>query len=253
MKEFELGEEIYQTIVDGTLKGYLQYLEERREKKELMNVSGAYAWTKGNHIDDQVSKIGQEKGLSFTIEKAGYTWEYLQFTLHDQSENYMLIVKNSRRLQQTFDHDIKKEKNYLVELSDINIPALKKSGLSFVEHTEQIELELTEPEEIKAVMEGHALNVDQFYSRFYIVTYEIDDDTKLIRSIELMMPNSETMSLIQVADLTKYIDLSPYEVTLEDVAPIQDEEITNQTIFSGAENAFPFSVAAETKEKDQSN
>lgn len=34
-----------------------------------MNVSGAYAWTKGNHIDDQVSKIGQMKNVSLKSKK----------------------------------------------------------------------------------------------------------------------------------------------------------------------------------------
>ncbi|MGG5318783.1 hypothetical protein [Enterococcus sp. AZ072] len=43
MKKFELSEVIYQAIVDGTLKGYLQYLDERKEKIAKMNVSGAYA------------------------------------------------------------------------------------------------------------------------------------------------------------------------------------------------------------------
>lgn len=251
MKEFELSEVIYQAIVDGTLKGYLQYLDERKAKKVEMNVSGAYAWTKGNHIDDQVSKVGQKAGINFKIEKAGYTWEYLQFTLSEASENFMLIVKNSRRIQQTFDGDVSKENNYLIDLSDINLPVFKESGLSFVRKPEQIELELSDPEEVKAVLEGRSLNVEHKYSRFYIVTYEINDETKVIDSIELMMPNSETMSLIRVADLTGYITTSPYEITYEDVAPIRDDKTTDQTIFSGEPNAFGFSVAAEDEEKEE--
>ncbi|MBO0409615.1 hypothetical protein P7E02_21910 [Enterococcus hulanensis] len=251
MKDFELSEAIYQAIVDGTLKGYLQYLEERKTKKAEMRVSGAYAWTKGNHIDDQVSKIGQEQGIDFKIEKAGYTWEYLQFTLSEESENFMLIVKNSRRIKQTFDGDVKKEKNYLVDLSDINLPSLKKSGLSFIQKPEQIELELSDPEEVKAVLEGRSLNIDQKPSRFYIVTYEVNDETKIIDSIELTMPNSETMSLIRIADLTKYIGTSPFEITFEDVAPIRDEKTTDQTIFSGEPNSFGYSVAAEDEEIEE--
>ncbi|MEO1772063.1 MULTISPECIES: hypothetical protein [Enterococcus] len=251
MKKFELSEVIYQAIVDGTLKGYLQYLDERKEKIAKMNVSGAYAWTKGNHIDDQVSKVGQKAGIDFTIEKAGYTWEYLQFTLSEESENFMLIVKNSRRIQQSFDGDIKKEKNYLVDLSDINLPAFKESGLTFIKRPEQIELELSDPEEVKAVLEGRSLNVEHKYSRFYIVTYEINDETKIIDSINLMMPNSETMSLIPVADLTSYITTSPYEITFDDVAPIREEKTTDQTIFSGEPNAFGLSVAAEDEEKKE--
>jgi hypothetical protein len=43
MDEFKLDKSISKALVDGTLKGYLQYLEERKEKKNSMNVSGAYA------------------------------------------------------------------------------------------------------------------------------------------------------------------------------------------------------------------
>ncbi|EFR97690.1 hypothetical protein [Listeria ivanovii] len=43
MDELKLDEAISKVIVDGTLKGYLQYLEERKSKKESMSVSGAYA------------------------------------------------------------------------------------------------------------------------------------------------------------------------------------------------------------------
>lgn len=46
MDEFKLDKTISKAIVDGTLKGYLQYLEERKSKKETMNVSGAYAGQK---------------------------------------------------------------------------------------------------------------------------------------------------------------------------------------------------------------
>ncbi|MGG5318782.1 hypothetical protein [Enterococcus sp. AZ072] len=163
----------------------------------------------------------------------------------------MLIVKNSRRIQQSFDGDIKKEKNYLVDLSDINLPAFKESGLTFIKRPEQIELELSDPEEVKAVLEGRSLNVEHKYSRFYIVTYEINDETKIIDSINLMMPNSETMSLIPVADLTSYITTSPYEIRFDDVAPIREEKTTDQTIFSGEPNAFGLSVAAEDEEKKE--
>lgn len=250
MNVFELNEGIYQAIVDGTLKGYLDYLDERKAKKKEMLVSGAYAWTKGNHIDDQVAKIGQSAGIDFTVEKASYTWEYLQFTLNEKADTFMLIVKNSRRIRQTFDGVIKKEKNYLTDLADLNLPAFKETGLTLLEKTEQIELELNYPEEIKAIQEGRSLAVEHACSRFYIVTYEINDDTKIIDSIHLMMPNSVTMSLVSIKDLSTYMASSPYEITYEDVAIIKEEKTTDQTIFSGEPNAFGLSVAVEIAEKE---
>jgi len=251
MDEFKLDETISKAIVDGTLKGYLQYLEERKSKKESMSVSGAYAWTKGNHIDDQVSKIGQNHNVQFKIEKAGYTWEYLQFTVSENAENYMVIVKNSRRVKKSFDDQKKKanEDNYLVNLADINTDVLKNSEQNFVVQPEQIQLELNDPEEVRAVIEGKQLNVTQKYSRFYIVTYEIDDDTKFVESIQLTMPNRQTMNLELIEDLSYLIQDSEYEITTEDVEPIMNEKVSDQTIFSGDSNAFGYSIPEEEKEE----
>ncbi|MBC6298018.1 hypothetical protein HCJ45_12955 [Listeria sp. FSL L7-1517] len=251
MDEFKLGEAISKVIVDGTLKGYLQYLEERKSKKESMSVSGAYAWTKGNHIDDQVSKIGQKHNLQFKIEKAGYTWEYLQFTVSENAENYMVIVKSSRRVKKSFDDQKKKanEDNYLVNLADINTDVLKNRKQNFVIQSEQLQLELNSPEEVRAVIEGKQLNVNQKYARFYIVTYEIDDETKIIKSIQLTMPNRQTMNLELIEDLSYLIQASEYEATIEDVEPIMNEKISDQTIFSGDSNAFGYSIPEEEKEE----
>lgn len=255
MKEFKLDQIISKAIVDGTLKGYLQYLEERKEKKESMNVSGAYAWTKGNHIDDQVSKICDSHDVQFQIEKAGYTWEYLQFTVNKNEDNFMVIVKNSKRVQKSFDDQKKKSKiddnNYLVNLADINTEILKNRNQKQVIQPEQIQLELNDPEEIKAVFEGTPLTVSQKYSRFYIVTYEIDDETKLIISIKLTMPNRQTMNLELIEDLTYLIPQSEFEITPDDVSPIVNDKISDNTIFSGDANAFGYSVPYEEDEEKQ--
>lgn len=237
-------------IVDGTLKGYLQYLDERRSKKESMHVSGAYAWTKGNHIDDQVSKIGQQHNIQFEIKKAGYTWEYLQFTVHDKNESYMLIVKNSKVTKGFKDQKKKSHAdNYLIKLADINTNILKDDNKNYIQRPEQIQLELSIPEEITAVLEGKQLDTAQQYSRFYIVTYEIDDETKFIKSIKLTMPNSQTMNLELIEDLSYLIRRSDYEITSEDVEPIIDEKISDQTIFSADSNAFGYSIPQEKLEE----
>lgn len=251
MVNLKLGNEINKIIVDGTLKGYLQYLEERKEKKESMNVSGAYAWTKGNHIDDQVSKIGQEHGIEFKIEKAGYTWEYLQFTVSENAEKYMVIVKNSRRVKKSFEEQQKKTitDNYLVKLANINENVLENRNENYTKEPEQIQLELSDPEEVKAVLEGTQLNVSQTYSRFYIVTYEIDDETKFVESIKLTMPNGQTMNLELIEDLSYLIQESEYEITTEDVEPIMSEKVSDKTIFSTDKNAFGYSVPEEEKKE----
>lgn len=221
-----------------------------------MNVSGAYAWTKGNHIDDQISKIGKDIDVQFKIEKAGYTWEYLQFTVKQNAEDYMLIVKNARRVVKSFSRNMHKpnEDNYLVGLAkDINTPIFKNRTRNFVDKPEQIQLELNAPAEVNAVIEGTQLSVEHNYSRFYIVIYEIDDQTKLINSVQLTMPNAQTMNLELIEDLSYLIQESEYEVSPEDVEPIINEKVSNQTTFSGTANAFGYSVPEEEAEENSGN
>ncbi len=251
MDNFKLAPKICQAIVDGTLSGYLNYLDERRKKKDEMNVSGAYAWTKGNHIDDQISKLAKGQGLSFIPDKAGYTWDYLKFILNEQNENYLIIIKNSKRIQQTFDGKELKDDNYLVEFSDINTAPFKNAGVTFIERPEQIQLELNDPEEIQAVFNKESLKVTQKYDRFYVVTYEIDEQSKDIKSILLTMPNRETMSLVEIDDLTEYIVNSSYEITAEALAPILNDKSSEATIFSGDDNAFGFAEIEHEQEGNQ--
>lgn len=251
MEDLKVESSICQSIVDGTLSGYKQYLDERKDKRESMVVSGAYAWTRGNHIDDQVSKVGQESGLKFTIAKAGYSWDYLQFAVNGKSEEYMIIIKNARRIKKIFDGDVSKvnDDNYLVKLADVNTGQFEKSSQNYIKKPEQIELELSNPDEIRAVLENSTLATDKKFSRFYIVIYEIDDVTKMIKSIELTMPNRETMDLFQIENLTSYIQNSKYDIiTDEDVAPIKNEK----EVFSGQANSFGFSVPAKEIEDTDS-
>ncbi|MCP8856783.1 hypothetical protein [Latilactobacillus fuchuensis] len=247
MDNLELTEAVYKVIVDGTLKGYLQYLEERKQKKATMAVSGAYAWTKGNHVDDQVAKMGHD--LDFTIEKAGYTWEYLQFYLDKADEKFMIIVKNAKRVQQSLIKQQKQdnEHNYLYELAGCNVGLLRHRQVNSTRQPEQIQLELSDPNEVQAILSDTRLEANQKFSRFYIVTYEIDEQSKMISTIQLTMLNRETMTLELIEDLTRFIQQSDYQPTVEDVAPIMDESEMNRSVFSGDSNAFGYSIPVEKK------
>jgi len=247
MRQFKLDNKVYQAIVDGTQNGYLEYLHERRRKKNELRVSGAYAWTKGNHIDDQVARAVESLGLNYRMDKAGYTWEYLQFTLADDSEKYLIIIKNSKRTKDFFDGKTSsdKNKNYLTPLSDINNSQLTSDDLNFEALPEQIELELSSPAEIKAVLNNSSLSSEEGYSRFYIVTYEINSETKMIDSIRLTMPSSKTMRLYEIENLTPFIQSSPVTITRDDLEPVLQEINSNETIFSGDQHSFGYSVPSE--------
>lgn len=209
-----------------------------------MNISGAYAWVKGNHIDNQVSIIGQQQKIKFKIEKAGYSWEYLQFTVSENDEEYMFIVKNSKQVEKSIDEQKQRGKtdNYLTSLADINRNIFKNTEKRRVQQNVQIKLELDSQEEVNAIMEGTQLQVHQPYARFYIVTYEIDDATKFITSIKLTMPNRQTMNLELIEDLTHLIEKSIHQITADDVEPIRNEKGSDSSVFSGDTNSFGYSV-----------
>lgn len=254
MEQYGLDPALYQVIVDGTLSGYKNYLNERLEKKKTMTVSGAYAWTKGNHIDDQIALLGKQVGIDYTLEKAGYTWEYLQFTLQQTNEKFMVIIKNSKMIKKTFEGNGTKTKNqehYLYELADINSEILKNNRDNFVRQPQQISLELNLPE-LKSSYIKEKINSNEKFSRFYIVTYEIDDQSKLITSILLTLPDSEDMSLLQVANLTNYISTSSIQITHEDVEPILHEKFSNEIIFSGEKDSFGYAIP-KTEEEERAN
>lgn len=250
--EYKLSSRINKVIVDGVLKGYLEYLEERKVKKDDMNVSGAYAWTRGNHIDHQISEIGLENGLRFKNEKAGYSWEYLEFLLEGSGEPFIIIVKNSRPMAKSFNgNPVGSQNNYLTEYAQINKPIFDDDSIHFEGMNEQIELELNNPEEIKAVSTRTSLRAKVGHSRFYIVTYKINEVTKLIDSIKLTLPNSTSMQLVPVEDLTYLIEQSEYEITVEDVEPIK-EEVGTGALFSG-DFSDMYDIPDEEKEANELN
>lgn len=233
MERHKLGDEVNSIIVDGINKGYLDYLEERREKQKSMNVSGAYAWTRGNHIDHQISKMGENRGLDFSVKKAGYSWEYLEFKIDRDGRKSLLIVKNNRPMDKIFrgNYSNVDQNNYLIGYANLNDHIFEGKNINF-EESIQLNLELDSREEIKAILSRQPLKPSEDYDSVYIVVYEIDEETKLISSIKLTLPNSEIMKLQPVEDLTEFISMSEFEVTAEDVEPIKQDLFTD-TIFSG--------------------
>ncbi|GAB2319550.1 hypothetical protein IRB23SM22_18090 [Alkalibacterium sp. s-m-22] len=130
-------------------------------------------------------------------------------------------------------------------MSDINNSQLTSDDLNFEALPEQIELELSSPAEIKAVLNNSSLSSEEGYSRFYIVTYEINSETKMIDSIRLTMPSSKTMRLYEIENLTPFIQSSPVTITRDDLEPVLQEINSNETIFSGDQHSFGYSVPSE--------
>ncbi|MFS0788647.1 hypothetical protein ABC345_19945 [Shouchella sp. 1P09AA] len=215
MKEYKFNEKLNQKIVDGILKGYKDYLKERKEKNEIMHVSSAYAWVKGNHIDHNTAEACKSEGVTFKKEKAGYTWGYLQFV----DEKSIFIIKSGNRKTKyikTLDQD-----NYLVKLSKIN------SHINFPGESEQASLF---QEDLTIIDENAGLSLSNEevevlrsqYDRFYIVSYSLDD-AKMIKEITLGMPIPETDRSFLINDLTSYIDKSTVKIDSADLSAVEND------------------------------
>lgn len=255
MNQYKLSNEINQLIVDGFLLGYKNYSKERENKRASMEVSGAYAWTKGNHIDDQIAKVAKKSGMNFSIEKAGYSWEYLQFESEINNEKFLFILKNSKTIEKTFDgkESVSKKESYLRSYASINKELFKDIELEAMKNQpQQISLELSLSELLAEQVELFVpTELTKGYSRFYIVTYEIDAESKLPATIKLTLPNSDSLKLMEVEDLSMLIGESTVEITAEDVSAIKNDRESEEVIFSGSADLYEYFIPSKESENIQ--
>lgn len=252
MTTLDLGKELDQKIVDGILKGYKEYLDVRRNAKNKLAVSTAYAWVKGNHIDSCVKEMfsGNET-MKSSVEKAGYVWEYLLFQLQHEQDNYLIIVKNSRAMSKTFagKSDKINEENYLYAFSGINNSLIKSGKLSAIRQSHSVQLELSFPE-LELMNQGGLVKTPKGFNRFYVVTYEIDDSSKMISKISLTLPDRNEMLLVEVADLTPLIESSTIDISSDELEIVKNDKVAS-SIYGTGDREFGYAIAAE--EKDENN
>lgn len=215
MKQYQFSSELNQSIVNGILQGYKNYIDERKVKNEELRISSAYAWVKGNHIDDQTAEECLSMGITYEKAKAGYTWGYLQFKIG--SERKMFIVKNAKyfdeenfpggrgiRGQKRSGH----EENYLKKLSRINKDIDFPGQLSLIPANNKDENYVIFDDQImKDLDESQVRNLENEYDQFYIITYEIDEGY-MISKIRLLMPNAFDNKAYEVQDLSEFIGSS---------------------------------------------
>lgn len=234
------------------MKGYKEYLEVRKQKIRTMRISGAYAWVKGNHIDDCIANECDSEGVTWNIAKAGLAWQYLQFTHGD--EEILFIVKNGRYFSKNHvsrgrdaTGTIRPRKmSYMENLMKIN----KDIKFNEVEFTSEeiTQLELIEDFPLTEHDNNVISKLEEDFSRFYIVTYNIDEN-HLISDISLFLPNPNNNKAYHVENLSNYITEAPGIIIDEDVkdalSNIQEVDIEH--------SAHEFDIVAQSEKKTQSN
>lgn len=236
MERYRMSSDVNQSVVNGILQGYKNYIEERKVKREEMHISTAYAWVKGNHIDDQTAEECKELGIGFRKAKAGYTWGYLQFSI--ETDNSMFIIKNAKyfddedfpRGKEVRGQKQKAEKEtYLKRLSRINKQVeFPEEPTIFPKDVEKKIMSIFDDETLKLLEEPQALELEKEFNQFYIVTYEIDE-WFAISKIRMLMPNPYNDKAYEIEDLSELIgtstvsfDEGDYEVLVEDGFDVPD-------------------------------
>lgn len=216
MREYCLPKELNESIVDGIIDGYRDYLDVRRQKAGELKVHGAYAWVKGNHIDHYVALSCEGHGVSSTLAKAGLTWQYLQFS--HLNEKVLFIVKNVRYFnidEVDKGKDAKgrtrgNQASYMKSLMDIN------KGIKFEEFllqnvNQSVQLELLEDFQPVPLEAEDIESAAAHFDRFYIATYNIGEDHQ-ISEIRLWMPNPADNRAYLISELTPYIGQKPSHI-----------------------------------------
>jgi len=211
LKKFRLSEKLNESIVDGIIEGYKDYLRVRKEAARNLKVHGAYAWVKGNHIDHYVAVECEKLGVESKLSKAGVTWQYLQFYIEDVKS--LFLIKNARyfdpeavdRGKDTYGRSKNKKSAYMEEFISIkgNIKFPNKSNKTL--GSQSLQLALFDEIPFDSLTKESVTEIAKQHERFYIVTYEIDDEY-LINDIKLWMPNPVNNKAYLVEDLTELIN-----------------------------------------------
>lgn len=254
MREYCLPEKLNESIVDGIIEGYRDYLDVRRQKALELKVHGAYAWVKGNHIDHYVALSCEEHGVSNTLAKAGLTWQYLQFS--HMNEKTLFIVKNVRYFnidEVDKGKDAKgrtrgNKASYMKNLMDIN-RGVKFEEFSVQTFNQSVQLELLEDFQPVTLEAEDTKGMDAQFDRFYIATYNIGEDHH-ISEIRLWMPNPADNRAYLISELTSYIGQKPSHVfEIEDNL----KSVLTQTIAAeGVLDASAFGIVLGDVEEQES-
>ncbi|MNI35903.1 hypothetical protein D3C73_899400 [compost metagenome] len=235
MEQYKFNTEHAQMIVESIVEGYHDYIEHRKDRRQKMKISSAFAWTKGNFIESKIADECEKFGFSYQKSKAGLTWDYLQFTQNES--NILFLIKNAAYFDEnafsksTLPSNRKgAHRTYLHELSKINTDLDFPSSTFITTNQgntfEQLTLFVPERSVSKDIKEFHS-----YYNQFHILTYSIDDAYQ-ISSINQYIPNPHDNIAYLVEDLSTYI--SGAELTDEDrevIAPETYDEVLDASAF----------------------
>ncbi|AAS08874.1 hypothetical protein [Lactobacillus johnsonii] len=248
MTDLGFTDDMAQQFVNGAMKGFTDYVRRRKEDADKLIVSRGATWMKGNYIDDGVAKELANTGVEYQRKMAGYSWEYLQFNFFDNQSgiNNSLIFKNYRTLTSGMRSKSNKLPDYLAKDALVNVDILRKNKEKIHKKGESIQLELLPlaPDYSEQV----ETQVNGIQSRFYVVGYQLGNDGNL-DTLNLLMPNPSTNSLVEIENWNKYIVDAPIQPQMEDLSIFQNEKDIPEGQYDDTSN-MRYEIADNNKEKE---
>lgn len=239
MDQYKFSSEHNKMIVEAIVEGYREYIEHRKDRREKMKISSAFAWTKGNFIESKVAEECINHGFTYKKSKAGLTWDYLQF-IHGDTK-ILFLIKNaayfnekcfSQAILPTIGSRSGRRRTYLHELSKINKDLSFSSHHPQLEevsskHFEQLSFFLVPEKQVKEELDHFKTS----YNEFHILTYALDEAYQISEIIHYL-PNPEDNVAYLVENLSSYI--SGADLTEEDrevVAPEASDDLMDPAAF----------------------
>ncbi|WP_080872031.1 hypothetical protein [Oceanobacillus timonensis] len=237
MEQYKFDPNDSKCIVEAIVEGYRDYVDHRKERHQHMEISSAFAWTKGNFIESKLAENSDRLHLTYRRAKAGLTLDYLQF-VHCDTKKLFLIKNAAYFNKDCFSQAVlpgntnhkKAKRTYLHELSKINkhldFTHTSKNVNHPNEMSEQLSLFMTDRQ-----AKEELTNLQTTYNEFHILTYKIDEAYQ-ISDITHYLPNPDDNKAYMIEDLSEYISGS--ELTDEErdiIAPEQDDDIIDPAAF----------------------
>ncbi|OPG99480.1 hypothetical protein B2I21_04550 [Chryseobacterium mucoviscidosis] len=215
MEQYKFNSEHSKMIVNAIVDGYRDYIDHRKDRRENMKISSAFAWTKGNFIESKIADYCGQQGFTHKKSKAGLTWDYLQFT-HEDSK-ILFMIKNAAYFNEncfsrakiptgggnkgpfrTYLHDLSKINKDLEFSPDPRLFSAQEKG----ERVEQLSFPISESQvsRVKEELENFAST----YNEFHILTYAIDDAYQ-ISEVQHYLPNPDDNIAYFIEDLSDLI------------------------------------------------
>lgn len=243
---YELSDKTKQLIVDSLRQGFVEFIEEKAKKKKEMIVSAGYAWTRGNHIDNQIYKSLKNANLATSeiFKVAG--WEFLRFDLNEDNHKIWIVQKAVSFIHKksNFAKQDAKHQNLISQWSN-NVNSKYESLFSRkAENLENIVLIGDDSAESHDFNESISEQIGEAEA-FYLLTYEVSKDND-ISSIKLNIVYDGKVKTIE--DLDVFNAASSVEIPAEVRNQLDHIEVINPKVEPSTD--YDFYADATVKENE---